>query len=109
MSSVQDGDSSPRTDNKYEEINDDDFDNFKMPELSVSSLDVSQWPLQGPVASSRGRNSGSLVLRGLPETWSDYQRCNSPMDYHKIWEHFSDVVFDMLCCLNQGRMTSTYV
>ena len=37
VSSMQDGDSSPKnSDNKYEEINDDDLDSFKMPELSVS-------------------------------------------------------------------------
>lgn len=39
VSSMQDGDSSPKnSDNKYEEINDDDLDSFKMPELSVSWL-----------------------------------------------------------------------
>jgi len=51
VSSVPDGDSSPRTDNKYEEINDDDLDSFKMPELSVSLLVVSRWPLRSPVAT----------------------------------------------------------
>ena len=34
---------------------------------------------------------------------------SSPMDYHTIWEYFSNFVFVMLFCLNLGHMTTTYI
>ena len=37
-------------------------------------------------ALKTGRNSGSPVVRGLPETWSDYQisQLGSPADYQNF-------------------------
>ena len=57
---------------------------------------------QGQGCEGRNITSGSgveiVVVRELPEILSDYQRWwhSSPMDYHKMFEYLSNVVFIML-------------
>ena len=57
------------------------------------------------------RNSGSPVVRGLPKLgWTTKDDDSSSlMDYHNIWEYFSDFVFVMLFCVNLGHMTTTHI